>query len=155
MPLILQWDENFDIGSDTGTPVDDQDYQVPFRFTGKLDKLTLKIDRPKLTPEDEKTADGRAAQQSHERMSEPRRGGMGWVSMPTRRRAQARRQSHGFMRGSRTLTLRVNASRLAAPTRLAFPLPAPQIDRARMFFTRAADNGFGAMSRRDRFDSGD
>jgi hypothetical protein len=25
---------------------------VPFRFTGKLDKLTLKIDRPKLTPED-------------------------------------------------------------------------------------------------------
>jgi hypothetical protein len=30
------------------------DYQVPFRFTGKLDKLTLKIDRPKLTPEDER-----------------------------------------------------------------------------------------------------
>ena len=30
------------------------DYQVPFRFTGKLDKLTLNIDRPKLTPEDEK-----------------------------------------------------------------------------------------------------
>ena len=30
MPLILQWDETFDIGSDTGTPVDDKDYQVPF-----------------------------------------------------------------------------------------------------------------------------
>ncbi len=43
----------------------------------------------------------------------------------------------------------------AAPGRLAFPLPAPQIDRARMFFTWATDNGFGAMSRRDRFDSGD
>ena len=41
MPLIMQWDENFDIGADTGTPVDDKDYQVPFRFTGKLDKLTL------------------------------------------------------------------------------------------------------------------
>ena len=54
IPLILQWDETFDIGSDTGTPVDDQDYQVPFAFTGKLDKLTLKIDRPKLSPEDEK-----------------------------------------------------------------------------------------------------
>ena len=54
LPLILQWDENFDVGADTGTPVDDKDYQVPFRFTGKLDKLTLTIDRPKLTPEDEK-----------------------------------------------------------------------------------------------------
>ena len=30
------------------------DYQVPFRFTGKLNKLTLTIDRPKLTPEEEK-----------------------------------------------------------------------------------------------------
>jgi arylsulfatase A-like enzyme len=54
LPLILQWDENFDVGADTGTPVDDKDYQVPFTFTGKLDKLTLKIERPKLTPEDEK-----------------------------------------------------------------------------------------------------
>ena len=24
MPLIMQWDENFDIGADTGTPVDDK-----------------------------------------------------------------------------------------------------------------------------------
>ena len=54
LPLILQWDETFDIGSDTGTPVDDHDYQVPFAFTGKLDKLTISMDRPKLTPEDEK-----------------------------------------------------------------------------------------------------
>ena len=52
IPLIMQWDENFDVGADTGTPVDDKDYQVPFRFTGKLDKLTLKIDRPQLTPAD-------------------------------------------------------------------------------------------------------
>jgi hypothetical protein len=54
IPLILQWDETFDVGADTGTPVDDKDYQVPFEFTGKLTKLTLKIDRPKLTPADEK-----------------------------------------------------------------------------------------------------
>ena len=54
LPLILQWDENFDVGADTGTPVDDHDYQVPFKFTGKLNKLTLTIDRPKLTPADEK-----------------------------------------------------------------------------------------------------
>ena len=52
IPMILQWDETFDVGADTGTPVDDKDYQVPFRFTGKLNKLTVKIDRPKLTPED-------------------------------------------------------------------------------------------------------
>jgi len=54
LPFILEWDENLDVGSDTGTPVDDQDYQVPFAFTGKIDKITLTIDRPKLTPEDEK-----------------------------------------------------------------------------------------------------
>ena len=33
--------------------MDDTDYQAPFRFTGKPDKLTLSINRPKLTPEDE------------------------------------------------------------------------------------------------------
>jgi arylsulfatase len=46
IPLTLPWDETFDIGSDTGTPVDDQDYQVPFAFTGKIDKLTFVIERP-------------------------------------------------------------------------------------------------------------
>jgi arylsulfatase len=54
IPLILAWDENLDVGSDTGTPVDDQDYQTPLAFTGTIDKITLTIDRTKLTPEDEK-----------------------------------------------------------------------------------------------------
>ena len=45
---------SLDIGSDTGTPVDDADYQPPFAFTGKLNKITLTIDRPKLSPEDVK-----------------------------------------------------------------------------------------------------
>jgi arylsulfatase len=54
IPFILQWDENLDIGSDTLTGVNDQDYQPPFAFTGKIGKITLSIDRPKLTPEDEK-----------------------------------------------------------------------------------------------------
>jgi arylsulfatase len=54
IPLILQWDESLDIGSDTLTGVDDRDYQPPFAFTGKLNRVTLTIDRPKLTPEDEK-----------------------------------------------------------------------------------------------------
>ena len=52
IPLILAWDENLDVGSDTGTPVDDADYQVPFTFTGKINKITLAIERPQLTPED-------------------------------------------------------------------------------------------------------
>jgi len=52
IPLILAWDENLDVGSDTGTPVDDRDYQVPFAFNGKIGKITLTIDHPKLTPED-------------------------------------------------------------------------------------------------------
>jgi arylsulfatase A-like enzyme len=54
IPLTLPIDETFDIGSSTGTPVDDKDYQIPFAFTGKIDKLTFAIDPPKLTPEDEK-----------------------------------------------------------------------------------------------------
>jgi hypothetical protein len=33
IPFILQWDENFDVGADTGTPVDDQDYQAPSSST--------------------------------------------------------------------------------------------------------------------------
>ncbi len=36
-------DETFDVGVDTRTGVDDEDYQPPFRFTGKVDKLTVKL----------------------------------------------------------------------------------------------------------------
>jgi arylsulfatase len=53
VPIILQFDETFDVGADTGTPVDDKDYQVRFKFTGKLTKLTISLDQPKLTPADE------------------------------------------------------------------------------------------------------
>lgn len=52
VPLILQWDENLDVGSDTGTPVADADYQVPFAFTGTLEKVTLRLDRPALSDAD-------------------------------------------------------------------------------------------------------
>jgi arylsulfatase len=51
LPMILQWDESFDIGSDSLTGVNDADYQPPFALTAKLDKLTLRVDRPQLTPE--------------------------------------------------------------------------------------------------------
>jgi arylsulfatase A-like enzyme len=52
LPMILQWDESFDIGSDTLTGVNDADYQPPFPLTAKLNKLTIRVDRPKLTEED-------------------------------------------------------------------------------------------------------
>jgi len=54
VPIVLQWNESFDVGADTGTPVDDKDYLVPFRFTGKLTKLMLEIKPRKLTAEEEK-----------------------------------------------------------------------------------------------------
>jgi arylsulfatase len=55
LPMILQWDEAFDIGSDTLTGVNDTDYKPPFPLTAKLNKLTIKVDRPQLSPADIKT----------------------------------------------------------------------------------------------------
>jgi arylsulfatase len=54
IPAILTIDESFDVGVDTRTAVDDKDYQPPFRFTGKLDKLTIKLVPPKMTATEEK-----------------------------------------------------------------------------------------------------
>ena len=54
LPMTLQWDESFDIGSDTLTGVNDEDYKPPFTLTAKLNKLTIKVDRPQLTEEDAK-----------------------------------------------------------------------------------------------------
>ena len=52
IPFILQFDESLDIGSDTLTGVNDADYQPPFPFNGKINKITLTIDRPQLSPAD-------------------------------------------------------------------------------------------------------
>ena len=52
VPFILQWDESFNVGLDTGTPVDDKDYQVPFKFTGKIVKLTIELQPPQLSEEE-------------------------------------------------------------------------------------------------------
>ncbi|MCE5318625.1 MAG: arylsulfatase [Parachlamydia sp.] len=60
LPFIFQWDETFDVGVDTGTPVEDKDYQVPFRFTGKLNKLTVKLEPFVLSPEEQKLLDQKA-----------------------------------------------------------------------------------------------
>ncbi|MFO1022561.1 MAG: arylsulfatase [Planctomycetales bacterium] len=52
IPFMLNLDEGMDIGSDTLTSVNDEDYKSPFNFTGKIKKITLNIDPPKLSPED-------------------------------------------------------------------------------------------------------
>ncbi|PLW94535.1 MAG: arylsulfatase [Marinilabiliales bacterium] len=62
VPIILQWDEAFDIGSDTETGVNDADYKPPFKLTAQLDKLTIKVDRPELSEADiKKLQEGQAA----------------------------------------------------------------------------------------------
>ena len=52
IPFLISFDETFDVGRDTRTGVDDDDYRPPFRFTGQLDKLTLKLES--LTAAEEK-----------------------------------------------------------------------------------------------------
>ena len=54
LPMILQWDEAFDIGVDTLTGVNDADYTPPFPLTAKLIKLTIDVDRPQLSEADVK-----------------------------------------------------------------------------------------------------
>jgi arylsulfatase A-like enzyme len=54
IPLLMSIDETFDVGIDTRTAVDN-DYQLPFRFTGTIDKLTFKLGPSQLTPADQKT----------------------------------------------------------------------------------------------------
>jgi len=54
IPFLMSIDETFDVGMDLRTPVDDKDYQVPFRFTGKIAKLTIKLGPEQLAESDRK-----------------------------------------------------------------------------------------------------
>jgi arylsulfatase A-like enzyme len=54
IPALMTIDESFDVGVDTRTGVDDKDYKPPFRFTGKLDKLTIKLGPNQMMAEDHK-----------------------------------------------------------------------------------------------------
>src|SRR6476620_1779910 len=46
-------DETFDVGVDTRTGVNDKDYQVPFAFDGKIDKLTVNLGPMQLTQDEQ------------------------------------------------------------------------------------------------------
>ena len=41
--LSLRLSKPLTVGVDTRAPVDDSDYQLPFRFTGKIAKLTFTL----------------------------------------------------------------------------------------------------------------
>jgi hypothetical protein len=53
-PALLNLGETFDVGVDTRTSVEDADYQVPFRFTGNIDKVTFKLGATQLTSTEQK-----------------------------------------------------------------------------------------------------
>ena len=55
IPLMMTIDETFDIGVDTRTGVDDS-YELPFRFTGTIDKLTFNLGPSQMTAADQKAA---------------------------------------------------------------------------------------------------
>src|SRR5438067_1198920 len=55
IPLIMTVDETFDVGLDTGTGVDNS-YQLPFKFTGTIDKLTFKVGPSQMSAKEQKAS---------------------------------------------------------------------------------------------------
>jgi arylsulfatase len=50
-PFTFAWDETFDVGLDTGTSVDDGDYQSPNAFTGTINQVTVDLGASTINPE--------------------------------------------------------------------------------------------------------
>jgi arylsulfatase len=55
-PIMFPEDETFDVGQDTGTPLAliEYRYDCPFKFTGKINKLTFNLGPVKLTEAEHK-----------------------------------------------------------------------------------------------------
>ena len=56
IPFRVSADETLDIGEDTGTPVS-EDYHVPFKFTGTLNKVVVDLGEAELSSQDQKELD--------------------------------------------------------------------------------------------------
>src|SRR5213078_2868251 len=56
LPFRMAVDETLDCGEDTGTPVS-EDYHVPFKFTGELVKVVIKLGKSGLGAGDQKKLD--------------------------------------------------------------------------------------------------
>jgi len=50
-PFAMNLGETLDIGSDTRTAVEPKDYEVPFKFTGTVDKVNFKLGPSQLVSE--------------------------------------------------------------------------------------------------------
>jgi arylsulfatase A-like enzyme len=59
-PFLMTIDETFDVGEDTRTPVE-EDYQVPFTFTGTVNKLTFKVGNPQVAQAERQAAEEKLA----------------------------------------------------------------------------------------------
>lgn len=55
-PVRMSIDETMDIGEDTGTPVS-EDYKVPFKFTGDLDRVTINLGKGGMAEADASVLD--------------------------------------------------------------------------------------------------
>jgi arylsulfatase len=56
LPFRISLDETLDCGEDTGTPVS-EDYQVPFKFTGTIGKVVIRLGDEKLTAAEQREFD--------------------------------------------------------------------------------------------------
>jgi arylsulfatase len=68
-PITFPEDETFDVGSDTRTPLAliEYRYDVPFKFTGTINKLTFNLKQEQLTAEERETVHEALAQARDER----------------------------------------------------------------------------------------
>ena len=55
IPLMMTIDETFDVGLESRTGVDNS-YELPFKFTGTIDKLTFDLGPSQLSAIEEKDA---------------------------------------------------------------------------------------------------
>jgi arylsulfatase len=67
VPALMTIDESLDVGVDTRTSVNDDDYQVPFRFTGKVDKLTISLGERQLSESDQQKSSDMTAKAQDDR----------------------------------------------------------------------------------------
>ena len=56
LPFRISLDETLDCGEDTGTPVS-EDYHVPFKFTGAIGKVVIRLGEEKLSPAEQREFD--------------------------------------------------------------------------------------------------
>jgi arylsulfatase len=63
IPFRISADETLDFGEDTGTPVS-EDYKVPFKFTGTLNKVVISLGDAKLTDADRKSIEAAGGQEA-------------------------------------------------------------------------------------------